>query len=66
MLLINTDENVTLKTKNETITYNSNQKLLGMLLYLIINLISMNISVHFGGNPSRSYMLLQESHIIWT
>ena len=66
MLLINTDENVTLKTKNETITYNSNQRLLGMLLYLIINLISMNISVHFGGNPPRSYMLLQESHIIWT
>ena len=30
-LLINTDENVTLKIKNETITNNSNQKLLGIL-----------------------------------
>ena len=30
-LLINTDENVTLKIKNETITNSSNQKLLGML-----------------------------------
>ena len=30
-LLINTDKNVTLKTKNETITNSSNQKLLGIL-----------------------------------
>ena len=30
-LLINTDENVTLKIKNETITISSNQKLLGVL-----------------------------------
>ena len=64
MLLVNTDENVTLKIKNETITYNSNQKMLGMLMYSIINLILMNISVHFGVNPPRSYMLLQEVYII--
>ena len=30
-LLINTDENVALKIKNETITNNSNEKLLGIL-----------------------------------
>ena len=30
-LLVNTDENVTLKVKNETVTNSSNQKLLGIL-----------------------------------
>ena len=31
ILLINTDENITLKNKNETITNSSNQNLLGIL-----------------------------------
>ena len=52
-LLTNTNENVALKIKNETITNSSNEKLLG-IYYSITSLVSMNRSLHYAGKPRRS------------
>ena len=51
-MLINTDENVTLKIKNETITNKSNQKL--FVYYSIITLILLNIVLHFAERLPKS------------
>ena len=51
-MLINTDKNVALKTKNETITNSSKEKLLGILFNNKFDI--NNMSLHYTEKPPRS------------
>ena len=61
-LLINSDENLTLKIKNETTNNTCNKKPFGILFNNKFDFD--NMSLHDAGKPPRSQMLLPDLHNI--